>query len=307
MCSLSITSSGSIDTGFSKDYKEGSNRYCSGLLMGFRSKPKVSAEELCIYFYESVVFTENHLSLLVRSFKYFAELCPLPDTSESHARTELCALQIELFSLALFHYEMRLSSEEKPSDLRTDGTKNSLAMQVNFTKDYLLYEKLSDVWEAMSAYNETIASSLTEALSTAWFGERKASDTAIKFESESDWQGYIEREKEFKRELLDGFATGAADDDCARRIMNIAVASDDSWDNGIIPQRLTLKLAERLGCASDLRTEAFMRLERTVLGLYKTAKDFVEIKPFRPEYQKQLAHVYGLIRQRLQEIRQEEH
>jgi hypothetical protein len=102
--------------------------------MGFRSKPKVSVEELCIYFYESVVFTENHLSLLDRSFKYFAELCPLPNTSESQARTELCALQIELFSLALFHYEWRLSNEEKPSDLRTGGTKSSLATQVNFTK-----------------------------------------------------------------------------------------------------------------------------------------------------------------------------
>jgi hypothetical protein len=157
----------------------------------------------------------------------------------------------------------------------------------------------------MSDYNETIGSSLTEDLSTVWFGKRKASDTAIRFESESDWQGYIERQRGFRRELLDGFARGASDDDCARRIMNIAVTNDDSWHNGIIPQRLTLKLAERLGCANDLRTEAFMRLQRTVLGLYKNAKEFVEIKPFRPEYQKQLAHVYGLIRQRLQEIREQ--
>lgn len=272
--------------------------------MGFRSKPKAAVEELCIYFYELVVFTEKHLSLLDRSFKYFAELCSLPDTSESQARAELYALQIELFSLALLHYESRLSSEEKPSYLQTDVTKNPLTIQVNFTKDYLLYDKRTDIWEKMSAYNETIGSSLTENLSTAWFGRRMASDTVIKFESDADWQGFIEHEKDFKREMLKEFAIGASDDDCARRISNIAVTNEDSWHNGIIPQRLTLKLAKRLGCASDLRIEAFMRLERTVLGLYETAKDFVEIKPFRLEYQQQLAHVYGLIRQRLQEIRQ---
>ena len=51
---------------------------------------------------------------------------------------------------------------------------------------------------------------------------------------------------------------------------------ENAWEKHVTAQRLTARLAERLGCDPELNSEALLRLEATIYGLYQGAKDFIK-------------------------------
>lgn len=213
-------------------------------------KPKISVEEFCQQFYDSKIFhaastDKDFGSVLVENvFELVAEADQsFVGVDKDMLRREMTALRIELFSLAFMHHVKK--------------DEHLLAQSV-FTKSYLERNGQLEIWDTMLAYNHAIAASSTEIVS----GLRMK-------------RGWTAGMNYLRFQLAKKWKNAGVDLESVGRVVN-RVGTEVAWEKGITIEHLTDSLLDRLGCDRRLESEALIRLETAIFGLYEGAKEAIK-------------------------------
>jgi hypothetical protein len=212
--------------------------------------PKIGIEEFCQQFYDSKVFdavstdkdfgsvlVDNVFELVAEADQSFAGV------DKDMLRREMTALRIELFGLAFMHHVKK--------------DKHLLAQAI-FTKSYLGQNGQLEIWSMMLEYNQAIAASSTEIV------------TGLRMK-----RGWTAGMNYLRLQLFEEWTKAGFDPECVARVSN-RVGTEVAWEKGITIERLTGRLLERLGYAKLLESEALIRLETTILGLYESARKSIQ-------------------------------
>jgi hypothetical protein len=231
----------------------------------------MTVAEFCRVFYESYIFPPVTDGLDVRHAfwdKVFDSVVTADQSfsgiDRSVFRREMTALQLELFGLVWMHHfrlEQYWGAEEK-----------YILAEIAFTKNYMEENGQIEIWNTMSAYNETIASAMLHprakavdrafeplislATSLSLVVTQRETDESIRAQGKEQW----------------GKSVGS---DCANRVVNRTSTRDD-WGGRPIPIMLTMTLAERLGWKTDLKAVGFACLEGFLNRLYNDSKAAIE-------------------------------
>ena len=210
-------------------------------------KNKIRTKELCREFYEYGIFGPT-------SDEYF--FYPISKAGSDVKRydssfkpgdwtafiDEMSALQIELFGLAWSNYLFKLSESDKLDD-------KCIGEEIIFTKRYLEQQNALKTWQLMKFYNSVIQKS----------GIDRRGEDKIRAEILSDWGERLKKQLNL-------------DTDCVERF--IARCYGDYWQTGILSQKLTVALMERLEC--QLNLQATFKLQEVIIAMYNRAMDFIE-------------------------------
>lgn len=249
----------------------------------FGRKPKPHIYVLCQQFYDYYIF--GNTEFYDNTFNFITQGDAAQSVDMSLFQRESSALRIELFGLALWNYNEKLSSRD---DYRKKGSLliEEVCTEIQFTKKYLEMNKKLDVWEAMAFYNKEIAQAVTKKpfanlsgllpfLRIAG-GEEGLREVRLRLE-----QTKIDIfSKPFKRFITDS--------ECLTRLMNRVGNDEKEWSEGFISQGLSRRFAERLGYIKDLNWEGMFRFQALILGMYNGTQNFIETLPFLPEQQERL-------------------
>ena len=230
--------------------------------MGLLSrKPKVSIEEFCRQFYDTDVFNptvlagvdvgeafwETAFNSVVEAAKSFEAV------DRAKFRHEMTALRMELFGLAWMH-------KFKRGELTIP--------QSVFTRHYLEKNGKIEIWDMMVEYNQATADSVTLTAT----GERMKDWQVVKYNKTKldilikKWLPRLEAQgREINQELVD----------CAAAVAN-RIGADIRKNDCILVKRLTVRLADRLGCDISLNSEALFRLGVVIFGLYEGATEAIK-------------------------------
>ena len=219
--------------------------------MGLSSgKTKVSIEEFCQQFYDSQIFhpviagqdasslyMEEVFNFVVEADQSFAAV------DKTVFKREMIALRIELFGLAFMHHVKK--------------DEHLLAQSV-FTRNYLEQNGQLEIWNIMPEYNKAIAASSTEIVS----GVRMK-------------RGWTAAMNKMRFDMFVRWENAGVDPECAVRVSN-RLGTEVAWEKHITIKHLTARLADRLGCDVNLKSEALFRLGTAIFGLYNGAKEAVK-------------------------------
>ena len=231
--------------------------------MGLLSrKPKISIEDFCQQFYDSQIFhatiagIDAWSSFLETAFKSVSEVDQsFAKIDKTAFQREMTAIRLELFGLAWGH-KFKKEKSTIPQSL--------------FTKSYLEENENLQIWDIMGEYNKAIASSSVEIAS----GER----------AHRGWAAFMNQmrfdicEKWAKANIVD--LNNITQDEqeqmkCVARAIN-RLGTEVAWEKGITTQFLTARLADRLGCNENLKSEALFRLAAVIHGLYQGAMEAIK-------------------------------
>ncbi len=241
----------------------------------FSKKQKVRIEEFCNEFYEKYiinptidkadvghVFSEVILKDLVEADNNFVKV------DIQKMSFEIMALRLELFSLAWLHqfgnkvaYEhAQVLQENKDNSKFIQDVFRSVfpaVAQSVFTKNYLQEKNLTNIWEAMENYNQTVARSTTISRTL-----EKAFDRV-----------YLAKVNLSRANLFDLYHKREFDDKCVARALN-RLFSEETWKRKVTHGLLVFTLCDRLGFGKDFEPskEAQFRLMAVIQGFYDGAR-----------------------------------
>jgi len=220
-------------------------------------KPKISVEECCKEFYDKHIFHAivagiDGWDVMLRSDLEFVTEA---DTSFSAIdpvlfRQEMTAVRMEVFALAF-------ARKVKREDL--------MLVQGAFTRRYLEESGKLDIWDIMGEYNQVIHLSAVTDTDGQQMNNRYVTKINLM---------RVSMLRQYSKPLLRNIAQGkkvSPDDWAAAGRMVMRVGADMKREDRIAPRLLALKLADRLGCRSDLKEEALVRLWVIILGFYEGA------------------------------------
>jgi hypothetical protein len=222
-------------------------------------EPKISIEEFCREFYDAQifrpiiagtdvgsVFLETVFNSVVEADQSFAEI------DKAVFWQEMTAIRLELFGLAWGH--------------RFKQDKFTIPQSV-FTRHYLEDNEKFGIWDIMGEYNQAIAESITMTESggqmDAWQVAKANKARADMFDKWADANIGDPSDPTEQEEILAN---------CVARVAN-RIGADIRRNDCILVKRLTARLAERLGCSTNLNAEALFRLGAVIFGLYQGAKE----------------------------------
>ena len=220
-------------------------------------KSKTSIEEFCRQFYDSVVFHPiiadedfnkvfwgTAFDSIVEADKSFATI------AKSAFIREMTALRIELFALAW-------------------RDKFTIPQSI-FTRKYLEENKKLKLWDIMGEYNQAIAQSTTMTEDGKQMdASRVAKANVARFNFFTKWA---------EANISDPSTTSEEEDkliNCVTRVAN-RVGADVRRNDCILVKRLAARVADRLGCDINLKTEALFGLGAVIFGLYEGAKEAIK-------------------------------
>jgi hypothetical protein len=231
----------------------------------FKSKPKLSTEECCRQFYDQNIFQATvagrdfWADFLDTISNYVAEA----DQSFSQIdpkvlRQEMTALRMELFGLA---WLLRFKRH------------NLAVAQSFFTRDYLGQKRKIPIWEIMGEYNQAIARSATADSNGKPMGGRTGRGRSAYVNTMRE--GLFEEWA--KNNIRDGGVTKEVEENakCIARVCN-HIGADVKRADDVTIRLLTARLADRLGCDINLKSEALSRLMASVFGFYEGAKEYLK-------------------------------
>lgn len=219
----------------------------------FKIKRKISVEQACQEFYNSVIFYKSGLDskegsgLWEKTLEFVTKSDPLLANVEPGLfQREMSSLWMELFGLAL-----KDSLSER--DMSHDKSLPYLKSEIMFTKNYLGENECLEIWYNMREYNQTISSSRLYTID----GKQQAWGNAIKNVCDRYANKLVETglDREYATHLCNRF--------CGH-------LSQSCLDN------LTSTLALRLGWDIKTQSEPFLQLNTVVLWLYSSAKDTLD-------------------------------
>jgi hypothetical protein len=214
----------------------------------FSHKAKTDAVEFTRHFYDRYVFgpdptggdfalafADTNRRLISEADASFAEV------SLAKLKEELLALRLEMIGTAWTH-----------------ESKAEAALAVSeFTKQYLANIGRSDLWEAMTDYNQAVAQSAT-------YGTDPKSRMG---------RGRITFVNSMRAELFDDWAQQGRDPEAAARVAN-RFGSEVSWKKGITQGLLAIRLTRRLDFEGS--DPIWERLAAVSYGFYQGAKEALE-------------------------------
>lgn len=214
----------------------------------FSRKTKTDAAEFSREFYDRYVFgrdpTGGDIALLFTETT--RRLVSEADASFAHVslpkfKEELVAVRLEMIGTATTH-----------------ESKAEAALAISeFTKQYLAGRGRSDLWEAMSDYNQAVAQSATYGADP----ESRTGRARIAFVNVT------------RANLFDAWVARGHDPEATARVANRA-GSDVSWRAGITQGLLAIRLTRRL--ALDGSDPVWERLAAVCHGLYQGAKESLQ-------------------------------
>lgn len=242
----------------------------------FESKPKLSIEECCREFYTQIFHLQE--SKLIRSelvkgtdfwsylldtyFKSIAEVDPsFLSIDPALFRNEMTALRMELFAFAL-------GCSKK---FNTDKFTIPASL---FTRSYLEENGRLDILDIMAEYNQAIArSAVMDAnlmLYTGRIGRARItfvndlrSRMALKWLHNLLGDRTVPTEEEY------------AKIGCINMVAN-RLGADIEREDGVVVKSLCVRLAARLGCDVNLKSEALFRLSAVIFGFYNGAEEYLK-------------------------------
>jgi len=224
----------------------------------FESKPKLSIEECCRQFYDSNIFHSKIVTgqdfwsiFLDTNLKFVAEVDQSFLSIDSTLfRNEMTALRMELFAFAC------------SKSFKTDkyAIRHSL-----FTSSYLEENGRLDIWHIMGEYNQVIAMSAT------MNATGKTTPGAI-------GRARVTSVNLMRYKAIKAVATITTDDHqiaCVNHVINF-IGADIKREDSVVVKLLCSRLANRLGCDVNLKSEAPFRLAAIILGFYKGAEEYLK-------------------------------
>jgi hypothetical protein len=159
-------------------------------------------------------------------------------------RKEMLAVRMEIFALVLTH---KIRKEE------------IVLNQSLFTKDYLSKINESELWDIMGEYNQAIARSMHDLVK----GERlsRANDEFIDNMRLGLFEDYVKKYR--------------MDKTCIARVCN-RVGSEVAWEQHVIVNNLSARLASRVNCSEDINAEALIGIPSVIWGFYQGAKEAIK-------------------------------
>jgi len=218
----------------------------------FKIKRKISVEQLCQEFYDSVVFYETDLDNKPPSGYWDKTLEFVTRDKPELATVDRALFQQEMRSLWMELFGLAMKDSLSERDMSRDKSIPYLQSEIMFTKRYLREDARLEVWRTMCAYNKAIA----------YYGERKAGGHARK-----------ERMQRYANKLVEA----GLHQEYATRLGNrfCGISSQGGFDH------LTAILAQRLGWDLQAQSEPFLQLNTVALWLYCYAKGTVDSVNFR--------------------------
>lgn len=233
----------------------------------FESKPKLSIEECCRQFYDSHIFhsslvdTDSWALFLQHTKELIAEVDPSFSSVDPNIfQREMTAICMELFALACLR-KLKKFEYCYPQSI--------------FTRTYLEENKIPEIWEIMGEYNQAIAMSVTMNAKGKQLYSGAIGRGIITFINSMSFNLL---EEFIKNYLGDRVLTQEGKDilcGCASMVINRRGA-DIKRENGVLIVLLTSRLATRLGCDENLKTEALLWLGAKILGFYEGAEEYLK-------------------------------
>lgn len=232
----------------------------------FKSKPKISIEESCQQFYDSQIFhavvngTDLWSSFLDAVKNSVVEAAPSFKAIDMNLfLREMTALRMEVFALAW------LAKFKREKFTLT---------QSFVTWHYLVENGRLDIWDAMGEYNQALAQSITLTAT----GEQMAGRTGRARITYNNMQRVSLFDKWAEANIGDSSTPTEEEKMLAKCVARVAnrIGVDMRRANCIATKQLAARLADRLGCDTNLRTEILFRLAAWTFGFYNGAKDYLK-------------------------------
>jgi hypothetical protein len=167
-------------------------------------------------------------------------------------RKEMMSMRMEVIGLAFKH---------------NVKDKKNLLNQSLFTRDYLIKNDESELWDIMGDYNQVIAMSSIKGANVNKFAD-KFGITMITSVRASLLEEYM---KKYYEEGMDKR--------CISYICN-REACDIAWGQQVTARHLTYRLADRIGCNEEINPDALMAITSVIWGFYQGAKDAIKSASF---------------------------
>jgi len=226
----------------------------------FESKPKLSIEQCCRQFYDSnifhsktiggqdfwSIFLDTNQKLVAEVDQSFLSVDPML------FRNEMTALRMELFAFAC--------SKNRKTD-------KYAIRQSFFARSYLEENGRLDIWGIMGEYNLPIAMSATmDATGKPTPGAiGRAQVTSVNLRRYEAVKALETIMKDYEDHQIG----------CVNLAVNF-IGADIKRADSVVVKLLCSRLASRLGCDVNLKSEALFRLAAIILGFYKGAEEYLK-------------------------------
>lgn len=272
--------------------------------MGLSSnRNRVSIGMVAQQFYDYEVFQNDEFYHI--AYNFVTKKAELSKIEESLFKVELFALRIELFGLALWNNNLLISSKDefRGNNSKLDLLWQEVCSEILFTKNYLEKGVKNNIWQMMGFYNQAIEQSdeISHIVNLSGLHPVVPIQIEVAVDEEERRKTYLHDRERSRASLSNDFKKLVPDLECITRLVNRGSSSDEKWRQGFISQALTNRLMERLGCSNSLDYEIVFRFQALIFGIYKGARDFVEIMPFTPEYQIKLKGLVQLVKKATQQ------
>jgi hypothetical protein len=240
----------------------------------FRFGDTVTIEQLCTFFYDNHVFDAASVT---RTLGFVGSGDEGAVSYDTKSADEIVSLYMELFGCALWIYGEE-ASRTPSAENEGDFLVNQMCIELTCTRMYLAESGRLDLWNNRAFYNSAI--------------DRGTWHT-VPFPSAQD-----EKSRQWHRELLSQKLPQKLDDrECQDRLLNRCGATRERWGAGFISQELAKTLAERLGCMDNLTWNGMFRLQSVIFDMYEIARNYIEVVPSRPEYQRDMQEMTNRLKQ----------
>jgi hypothetical protein len=228
----------------------------------FGHKTKATTEGFCQQFYDSQVFNVAIAGRDMSNTYWDTVFRSIVEADESFAGTdksvfirEMNAIRLELFSLAWSH--------------KFKKEKYTIPQSV-FTRQYLKQNGKLELWDIMGEYNRAIADSVTLTAKGERMRDRRVDK--VNLARLDMWKKWVEVNVKDKENLTE------EEDVAAKSFTRVAnrIGADVSRNDSILVKRLGARLADRLGCSTNLSNEALFRLAAVIYGLYQGAMEDIK-------------------------------
>jgi hypothetical protein len=233
----------------------------------FGSKPKLSIEKCCRWYYESTTNPNGNSwsEVMEFTFKNIEEADPsFSKVEKSTFGKEMKALRMEIFALEWFQKFKKAKYLEKYS-----------YRQSIFTRQYLEERACPEIWDIMGEYNRAIYYSNAMNSEGEQFSE--AADRAV-VNGGNVKRLDLWKEWNYENPSKDKESPTVEEDHKARcigRVLN-RVGVSYTREDGIAHKLFVRTFLERLGCGTNLNSEATSRSAAVVFGFHKEAEDYLK-------------------------------
>jgi hypothetical protein len=246
----------------------------------------MKTEEICFNYYEYEVFDNSFYYNL--AFNFLTNNDSKKQINRELFNKELSALRCELFGFAFFINKLSSLLKDKREHSIKEWTLaiEAITNEIMFTKTYFNESnKSSNIWNDMSYYNNIFFITQEDEIIASLTPLFKVFPGIIETGAESR---IAEIGKQAMRDtLVKELNNKIKDTECIDRLKNrMGIYEKDLFCN--INQYLATRFAIRTDSLINSNYEYLFKVQQLVNSIYYNAKNYIEILPFNPEYQRKM-------------------